>query len=214
MMQGRNVCVHCMDIPIQKGKEGFIGLRDFSGIILRIFEDAGFIYHSRITIWKDPVVEMQRTKALGLLHKQIKKDSTMCRVGLPDYVMVFRKDGERNNPVKNDDMSVDVWQKLASPVWFDINQSNTLQGVREAKEDKDEKHICPLQLDVIERCIKLYSNEGDKVFTPFMGIGSEVYQAIKMGRYGIGFELKDSYYEIAVKNIKSAILDKKQLNLF
>ena len=138
----------------------------------------------------------------------------MCRVGLPDYVMVFRKDGERNNPVKNDDMSVDVWQKLASPVWFDINQSNTLQGVREAKEDKDEKHICPLQLDVIERCIKLYSNEGDKVFTPFMGIGSEVYQAIKMGRYGIGFELKDSYYEIAVKNIKSAILDKKQLNLF
>ena len=214
MMKGRNVCVHCMDIPIQKGKEGFIGLRDFSGIILRIFEDAGFIYHSRITIWKDPVVEMQRTKALGLLHKQIKKDSTMCRVGLPDYVMVFRKDGERNNPVKNDDMSVDVWQKLASPVWFDINQSNTLQGVREAKEDKDEKHICPLQLDVIERCIKLYSNEGDKVFTPFMGIGSEVYQAIKMGRYGIGFELKDSYYEIAVKNIKSAILDKKQLNLF
>lgn len=214
MMQGRNVCVHCMDIPIQKGKEGYIGLRDFSGIILRIFEDAGFIYHSRITIWKDPVVEMQRTKALGLLHKQIKKDSTMCRVGLPDYVMVFRKDGERNNPVKNDDMSVDVWQKLASPVWFDINQSNTLQGVREAKEDKDEKHICPLQLDVIERCIKLYSNVGDKVFTPFMGIGSEVYQAIKMGRYGVGFELKDSYYEIAVKNIKSAILDKCQLSLF
>ena len=214
MMQGRNVCVHCMDIPIQKGKEGYIGLRDFSGIILRIFEDAGFIYHSRITIWKDPVVEMQRTKALGLLHKQIKKDSTMCRVGLPDYVMVFRKDGERNNPVKNDDMRVDVWQKLASPVWFDINQSNTLQGVREAKEDKDEKHICPLQLDVIERCIKLYSNVGDKVFTPFMGIGSEVYQAIKMGRFGVGFELKDSYYEIAVKNIKSAILDKCQLNLF
>ena len=116
MMQGRNVCVHCMDIPIQKGKEGFIGLRDFSGIILRIFEDAGFIYHSRITIWKDPVVEMQRTKALGLLHKQIKKDSTMCRVGLPDYVMVFRKDGERNNPVKNDDMSVDVGQRLATHV--------------------------------------------------------------------------------------------------
>lgn len=214
MMQGRNVCVHCMDIPIQKGKEGFIGLRDFSGIILRIFEDAGFIYHSRITIWKDPVVEMQRTKALGLLHKQVKKDSTMCRVGLPDYVMVFRKDGERCNPVQNTDMSVDLWQKLASPVWFDINQSNTLQGVREAKEDKDEKHICPLQLDVIERCIMLYSNDGDKVFTPFMGIGSEVYQAVKMGRFGVGFELKDSYYEIAVKNIKSAILDKNQLNLF
>ena len=213
-MSGRNVCVHCMDLPIQKGKEGYIGLRDFSGMILKIFEDCGFVYHSRITIWKDPVVEMQRTKALGLLHKQIKKDSTMCRVGIPDYVMVFRKDGERYNPVRNEDMPVGLWQKLASPVWMDINQSNTLQGVRDAREDKDEKHICPLQLDVIERCILLYSNEGDKVFTPFMGIGSEVYQAVKMNRYGVGFELKDSYYEIAVKNINTAIQEKNQLQLF
>lgn len=213
-MSGRNVCVHCMDLPIQKGKEGYIGLRDFSGMILKIFEDCGFVYHSRITIWKDPVVEMQRTKALGLLHKQIKKDSTMCRVGIPDYVMVFRKDGERDNPVRNEDMPVGLWQKLASPVWMDINQSNTLQGVRDAREDKDEKHICPLQLDVIERCILLYSNEGDKVFTPFMGIGSEVYQAVKMNRYGVGFELKDSYYEIAVKNINTAIQEKNQLQLF
>lgn len=213
-MSGRNVCVHCMDLPIQKGKEGYIGLRDFSGMILKIFEDCGFVYHSRITIWKDPVVEMQRTKALGLLHKQIKKDSTMCRVGIPDYVMVFRKDGERDNPVRNEDMPVGLWQKIASPVWMDINQSNTLQGVRDAREDKDEKHICPLQLDVIERCILLYSNEGDKVLTPFMGIGSEVYQAVKMNRYGIGFELKDSYYEIAVKNINTAIQEKNQLQLF
>lgn len=213
-MSGRNVCVHCMDLPIQKGKEGYIGLRDFSGMILKIFEDCGFVYHSRITIWKDPVVEMQRTKALGLLHKQIKKDSTMCRVGIPDYVMVFRKDGERDNPVRNKDMPVGLWQKIASPVWMDINQSNTLQGVRDAREDKDEKHICPLQLDVIERCILLYSNEGDKVLTPFMGIGSEVYQAVKMNRYGIGFELKDSYYEIAVKNINTAIQEKNQLQLF
>ena len=213
-MSGRNVCVHCMDLPIQKGKEGYIGLRDFSGMILDIFEKCGFIYHSRITIWKDPVVEMQRTKALGLLHKQIKKDSTMCRVGIPDYVMVFRKDGDRENPVCNTNMPVDLWQKIASPVWMDINQSNTLQGMRDAREDKDEKHICPLQLDVIERCILLYSNEGDKVFTPFMGIGSEVYQAVKMNRYGVGFELKDSYYEIAVKNIKSAIEEKNQLQLF
>lgn len=214
VQSGRNVCVHCMDLPIQKGKEGFIGLRDFSGMILKLFEDCGFIYHSRITIWKDPVIEMQRTKALGLLHKQIKKDSTMCRVGIPDYVLVFRKDGDRENPVRNTDMSVDLWQKIASPVWMDINQSNTLQGIRDAREDKDEKHICPLQLDVIERCILLYSNKGDKVFTPFMGIGSEVYQAIKMDRYGVGFELKDSYYEIAVKNIKSGIGDKKQKLLF
>lgn len=213
-MSGRNVCVHCMDLPIQKGKEGYIGLRDFSGMILKIFEDCGFVYHSRITIWKDPVVEMQRTKALGLLHKQIKKDSTMCRVGIPDYVMVFRKDGERNNPVRNEDMPVGLWQKIASPVWMDINQSNTLQGVRDAREDKDEKHICPLQLDVIERCILLYSNEGDKVLTPFMGIGSEVYQSVKMNRYGVGFELKDSYYEIAVKNINTAIQEKNQLQLF
>ena len=213
-MSGRNVCVHCMDLPIQKGKEGYIGLRDFSGMILDIFEKCGFIYHSRITIWKDPVVEMQRTKALGLLHKQIKKDSTMCRVGIPDYVMVFRKDGDRENPVRNEDMPVELWQKIASPVWMDINQSNTLQGMRDAREDKDEKHICPLQLDVIERCILLYTNEGDKVLTPFMGIGSEVYQAVKMNRFGIGFELKDSYYEIAVKNIKNAIGKKKQLSLF
>lgn len=214
MMSGRNVCVHCMDLPIQKGKEGYIGLRDFSGMILDIFEKCGFIYHSRITIWKDPVVEMQRTKALGLLHKQIKKDSTMCRVGIPDYVMVFRKDGDRDNPVRNENMPVDLWQKIASPVWMDINQSNTLQGMREAREDKDEKHICPLQLDVIERCIMLYSNEGDRVFTPFMGIGSEVYQSVKMNRFGIGFELKDSYYEIAVKNIRRAIDEKKQITLF
>jgi DNA modification methylase len=128
--------------------------------------------------------------------------------------MVFRKDGERDNPVRNEDMPVGLWQKIASPVWMDINQSNTLQGVRDAREDKDEKHICPLQLDVIERCILLYSNEGDKVLTPFMGIGSEVYQAVKMNRYGVGFELKDSYYEIAVKNINTAIQEKNQLQLF
>jgi protein-tyrosine phosphatase len=214
MMQGRNVAVHCMDLPIQKGKEGYIGLRDFSGMILRAFEEAGFIYASRITIWKDPVVEMQRTKALGLLHKQVKKDSTMSRVGIPDYVMVFRKDGERNNPVKNTDISVDLWQKYASPVWMDINYSNTLQGYRNARETNDEKHICPLQLDTIERLIHLYSNKGDTVFTPFMGIGSEVYQAVKMNRKGIGFELKESYFNMAKLNLKSVVSQKNQLELF
>jgi hypothetical protein len=214
MMQGRNVAVHCMDLPIQKGKEGFIGLRDFSGMILKAFEDAGFVYASRVTIWKDPVVEMQRTKALGLLHKQVKKDSTMSRVGIPDYVIIFRKDGERNNPVTNTDIPVDLWQKYASPVWMDIDYGNTLQGYRNARDEKDEKHICPLQLDTIERLIHLYSNKGDTVFTPFMGIGSEVYQAVKMGRKGIGFELKESYFDLAKKNLSSCVESKKQTALF
>ena len=214
MMQGRNVAVHCMDLPIQKGKEGFIGLRDFSGMILKAFEDAGFIYASRVTIWKDPVIEMQRTKALGLLHKQVKKDSTMSRVGIPDYVMIFRKDGERTNPVTNIDIPVDLWQKIASPVWMDIDYGNTLQGFRNARDEKDEKHICPLQLDTIERLILLYSNKGDTVFTPFLGIGSEVFQAVKMERKGVGFELKESYYELAKKNIASAVKLKDQVTLF
>jgi hypothetical protein len=214
MQSGRNVAVHCMDLPIQKGKEGFIGLRDFTGMILRAFEDAGFIYHSRITIWKDPVVEMQRTKALGLLHKQVKKDSTMSRVGIPDYVMIFRKDGERANPVTNTGISVDMWQKIASPVWMDIDYGNTLQGFRNARDERDEKHICPLQLDTIERLILLYSNEGDTVLTPFMGIGSEVYQAVKMNRKGIGFELKESYFDMAKKNVNVAVSEKRQTSLF
>ena len=214
MMQGRNVAVHCMDLPIQKGKEGYIGLRDFSGMILQAFQDAGFIYASRITIWKDPVVEMQRTKALGLLHKQIKKDSTMSRVGIPDYVMVFRKDGERNNPVTNTELSVDLWQKYASPIWMDIDYGNTLQGYRNGRDENDEKHICPLQLDTIQRLIHLYSNKNDVVFTPFMGIGSEVYQALKMGRNAIGFELKESYFDLAKKNIESVILSQTQSSLF
>jgi len=211
LQPGRNVAVHCMDLPIQKGKEGFIGLRDFSGLLLRAFEQEGFIYHSRVTIWKDPVVEMQRTKALGLLHKQVKKDSTMSRVGIPDYVLIFRKDGERQNPVKCA-INVDTWQKYASPVWMDINYSNTLQFTT-ARDEKDEKHICPLQLDTIERLIHLYSNKGDTVFTPFMGIGSEVYQAIKMGRYGKGYELKESYFNVAVRNCHQAVQLKNQLSL-
>ena len=168
------------------------------------------MFSIRVTIWKDPVVEMQRTKALGLLHKQVKKDSTMSRVGIPDYVLIFRKDGDRDTPVTNTDLSVDMWQKYASPVWMDINYSNTLQGYRNAREDEDEKHICPLQLDTIERLIHLYTNKGDTVFTPFMGIGSEVYQAVKMDRYGIGFELKESYFNLAQKNLQELVKSKGQ----
>lgn len=210
--QGRNVCVHCMDLPIQKGKEGFIGLRDFSNMIRESFEKEGFIYHSRITIWKDPVIEMQRTKALGLLHKQVKKDSTMSRVGLPDYILVFRKDGDRDNPV-HCDISVDTWQKFASPVWFDINYSNTL-NLKGSRDEKDEKHICPLQLDTIDRLLTLYSNEGDTILTPFAGIGSEVYQSVLRNRKAIGIELKEIYYNAAVKNCNNAIESKKQLSMF
>lgn len=197
---GRNIAVHCMDLPIQKGKEGYIGLRDFSGMILQAFQEVGFIYHSRVTIWKNPVTEMQRTKALGLLHKQLGKDSAMSRVGIPDYLMVFRKPGDHNHPVKCT-IDVDTWQKWASPVWMDIDYSNTLNGYA-ARNENDEKHICPLQLETIERAIRLWSNERDTVLTPFMGIGSEVYTAIKCGRKGVGFELKDSYFDVAVSNIK------------
>jgi hypothetical protein len=213
IISGRNVAVHCMDLPIQKGKEGYIGLRDFSGMIIDSFSKAGFIYHSRVTIWKDPVVEMQRTKALGLLHKQVKKDATMSRVGIPDYVLIFRKDGKRLDPVNCSTIPVDLWQKYASPVWMDINYGKTLNVV-EARESNDEKHICPLQLETIERLIHLYSNEGDIIFTPFLGIGSEIYQAVKMKRKGYGIELKDIYFDTAIKNIKKAEGEKKQTSLF
>lgn len=211
MREGRNVAIHCMDTPIQKGKHGFIGLRDFSGLIITQMQDAGFIYHSRITIWKNPVTEMQRTKALGLLHKQLKKDSTMSRVGIPDYVLIFRKDGERENPV-HVNIPVDTWQKWASPVWMDIDYGDTL-NIREGREEKDEKHICPLQLPTIERLISLYTNENDLIFTPFMGIGSEVFQALKMNRRAIGIELKQIYFDVAVKNCKSVIAKQAQLCL-
>lgn len=212
MKQGRNVAIHCMDVPIQKGKHGYIGLRDFSGLILRLMEDAGFIYHSRITIWKNPVTEMQRTKALGLLHKQLKKDSTMSRVGIPDYVLVFRKDGDRSDPV-HCTIPVDIWQRFASPVWMDIDYGDTLNAAI-ARDDKDEKHICPLQLPTIERLITLYTNEGDTILTTYMGIGSEVFQALKMGRKGIGIELKKSYFDVAIKNCNNAISKKNQTLLF
>jgi hypothetical protein len=218
---GRNVSFHCMNLPTTKMRQGFIGLRDFSGLILRAFEDAGFIYHTRVTIWKDPVTEMQRTKALGLLHKQIKKDAVMSRVGIPDYLLVFRKPGENLNPVTHQDVDsakpdylpVGLWQKYASPVWYDIDYSDTL-NFREGREEKDEKHICPLQLPTIERALHLWSNEGDTVLTPFMGIGSEVYQAVKMGRNGIGIELKKSYFDLACQNIKAVEESKSQMLLF
>ena len=205
MMNGRLVSFHCMNLPTSKQRDGFIGITDFRGELIRLFEECGFIYHSEVCIWKDPVVAMQRTKALGLLHKQIKKDSAMCRQGIADYLVTMRKPGD--NPEKithtNESFPVQVWQNYASPVWMDINPSDTLQRTS-AREEKDEKHICPLQLDVIKRGINLWTNPNDIVFTPFMGIGSEVYQALKMGRRGIGIELKESYYNQAVINCENA----------
>lgn len=219
MIPGRNVAIHCVDTPISKGKEGYIGLRDFPGMIIQEFLRNGFIYHTRITIWKDPVIEMQRTKAIGLLNKQKDKDATLSRVGNPDYILVFHKHGENPIPVKHSStdqsdpnyIPIPVWQKYASPVWFDINYSNTLN--KESKGEDDEKHIAPLQLESIERCIHLWSNPGETIFTPFLGIGSEVFMALKMGRNGIGIELKPSYFKIAQKNCANAILEKSQLSL-
>lgn len=224
LMPGRLVSFHCMNLPTSKARDGVIGIRDFRGELIRMFADCGFIYHSEVCIWKNPVVAMQRTKALGLLHKQVKKDSCMSRQGIPDYVVTMRKPGTNPEPCEGEftefvgdqdtfentgNMSIDVWQRYASPVWMDINPSNTLQ-YRSARENNDERHICPLQLDVIERCIQLWSNPGDTVFSPFMGIGSEGYCALKMGRKFIGCELKESYYNQAVKNLKIASEIKEQ----
>lgn len=202
---GRMACVHCSDLPARKSKDGFIGLHDFGGDLIRAHQDAGWVYHARCTIWKDPVIEMQRTKALGLLYKQLKKDSSRSRVGMPDYMLFFRKDQENPEPITHDpeELPVSMWQELASPVWMQVNQTKVLNG-RQAKGQQDERHICPLQLDVIERCLTLYSNPGDLVLDPFNGIGSTGYQAIKMGRRYIGVELKPEYAKQAAKFLEQA----------
>ena len=211
---GRLMSFHCMNLPTSKERDGYIGIRDFRGELIRFFQEIGFIYHSEVCIWKDPVTAMQRTKALGLLHKQLKKDSCMSRQGIPDYLVTMRKPGENPERVThtNDTFPVSLWQQYASPVWMDINPNDTLQ-YRSARENKDERHICPLQLQVIERGIELWTNPGDVVLTPFMGIGSEAYTAVKMGRKAVGVELKDSYYRQAVANVKNA-LNNMQMDMF
>ena len=243
MKPGRMACIHVTDLPTRKGKHGYIGLQDFSGDVIRAHEAAGMIYHGRVTIWKDPVVEMQRTKALGLLYKQIRKDSTMNRVGMPDYMLFFRNPGDNPDRIEHaapgdkeavaiarkwlaemhriglasatptDDQiaamlphaefDVMEWQKLASPVWMNIQQGNVLNRM---KAQNDERHVCPLQLDVIENCLRLYSKPGDVVMDPFNGIGSTGYQAIKMFRRYLGFELKPEYAAQADKNLRDAEL--------
>jgi len=202
---GRLTAVHCSDLPRTKGTHGTVGLYDFPADIREVHEAAGWTYHSRITVWKDPVIEMQRTKALGLLYKQIQTDSTRSRQGMPDYVLIFRKtpeDESQADKVGQDAklFPVSMWQQWASPVWMDINQTDVL-NVKVAREDKDERHLCPLQLDLIERCIRLWTNPGDTVFSPFMGIGSEGWAALKADRRFIGSELKPAYFRQAAKNL-------------
>jgi len=242
LQPGRLMAVHCMNLPTSKANDGFIGIKDFRGDLIRAFRDAGFIYHSEVCIWKDPVVAMQRTKALGLLHKQIKKDSSLSRQGIADYLVVMRKPGENEariegeisyyvgskppagfRPIERSNGSVmwvvdsdsatniDTWQRYASPVWMDINQTRTLQ-YQNARDTDDERHIAPLQLDVIERAMQLWSREGDVVFSPFTGIGSEGYVALQMGRKFIGSELKESYFALARRNLDEAE-NVKQLEL-
>ena len=242
-MPGRLLSFHCMDLPMMKSRDGVIGLKDFPGELIRMFTNAGFIYQSKVTIWKDPLVEATRTKALGLLHKQICKDSSMCRQGLPDYLVTMRKPGENPEPIAHPEgfesyigedepegakierpqpdvekyekkekynevpvYSHQVWRKYASPVWMDIRQSNTLNG-KSAREEQDERHICPLQLDVIARGINLWTNENDIVLDPFAGIGSSNYVALKMGRRTIGVELKENYYNLALENVEKGNMD-------
>ena len=205
LMPGRSVSMHCMDIPMSKVRDGVIGLSDFPGDLIRCGRSVGFVYHSSVVIWKDPVTAMQRTKALGLLHKTIRSDSSMSRMGIPDKVVTLRKPGENPVPIDhpNNNYPVDRWQKVASPIWMDINPSDTLQ-FRAARDENDERHIAPLQLEVIRRCVELWSAPGDIVLTPFAGIGSELYVAIEQGRKAIGAELKPSYFEQAVRNLRAA----------
>ncbi len=204
MKPGRNISFHCMDMPSSKERDGVIGLKDFPGDLLRAFQRHGFIFHAKVTIWKDPVTAMQRTKALGLLHKSVRENSAMCRMGIPDYLITVRNPGEQEDRVTHGaEFPVDLWQKVASPVWMDINQSDTLQ-FRSAREHDDERHICPLQLDVIRRGVMLWTNPNDIVLSPFMGIGSEGYVALEMGRRFVGAELKASYYAQAAANLAAA----------
>jgi len=242
-MPGRLLSFHCMDLPMMKSRDGVIGLKDFPGELIKMFNESGFIYHSKVTIWKDPLVEATRTKALGLLHKQICKDSSMCRQGLPDYLVTMRKPGENPELIAHPEgfesyigedepegakierpqpdaekyekkekynevpiYSHQVWRKYASPVWMDIRQSNTLNG-KSAREEQDERHICPLQLDVIARGINLWTNENDIVLDPFAGIGSSNYVALKMGRRTIGVELKENYYNLTLENVEKGDMD-------
>lgn len=208
---GRLTAVHCSDLPMTKWKDGAVGIKDFSGQIIRLHEEAGWILHGRRTIWKSPVTEMARTKHVGLLYKQLRSDSSKSRGGMPDYLLTFIKPGENEDKIRHtpDEFPLKQWQEWASPVWMSINQSNVL-NVRIAREQSDERHLAPLQLDVIERAIIMWSNPGNVVLSPFMGIGSEGVTAIKLRRKFFGVELKKSYWKTAVKYLREE-QDKQKL---
>lgn len=211
MKPGHNVSFHCMLMPTSKERDGYIGLKDFRGDLIRAFQAHGFIYASEVCIWKDPVTSMQRTKALGLLHKTVRTNACMSRQGIPDYLVTMRAPGEMVDKVTHEpeQYPVDKWQKVASPVWMDIDPSDTLQ-YRSAREHDDERHICPLQLEVIRRGIDLWTNPGDVVLSPFTGIGSEGFVAVEMGRKFVGAELKQSYFEQAARNLAAAEQEQTQ----
>jgi hypothetical protein len=236
LMPGRLIAIHCMNLPATITHDGFMGLHDFRGDLIRLFQEQNFIFHSEICIWKDPLVQAVRTKVLSLAHKQVCKDSSRCGTGIPDNIVVMRKPGENPKPIEhkhgfteyigereftntnyNEDqrknkLSHEIWQRYASPVWFDIRQTRVL-STDIARDEKDEKHVCPLQLDTIERCMELWSAKGDVVLDPFSGIGSTVYSAVSMGRYGIGFELKESYWKQSIKNLEYLEAKEKQGDL-
>lgn len=225
---GRLVAVDCMNVPAMKERDGYIGLKDFRGDLIRAFQKEGFIFHSEHCIWKDPLIEAVRTKALGLMHKQLCKDSSMCRAGIPQYLLTFRKPGQNENFISHENgletfagenepvegvLAHERWRRYASPVWMDIRQGNTLNA-KSAREEDDERHVCPFSLDIVERAIQLWSNKGDVVLDPFNGVGSSGYQAIKMGRKYIGIELKGSYFEQSIKNLSKAVTESGQTELF
>jgi hypothetical protein len=236
LMPGRLIAVHCMNLPATIQHDGFMGMHDFRGDLIRLFQAEKFIFHSEVCIWKDPLIQAVRTKVLSLAHKQVVKDSSRCGQGIPDYIIVMRKPGVNPKPIErktgfteyigerdftNDQYDEDqrknkksheVWQRYASPVWFDIRQTRVL-STEIARDEKDEKHVCPLQLDTIERCLELWSAKGDVVLDPFSGIGSTVYSAVNMGRYGIGFELKPSYFRQSIKNMNDLENQKQQESL-
>lgn len=217
--------VDCMNVPAMKVRDGYIGLKDFRGELIKHFLARGFIFHSEHVAWKDPLIEATRTKALGLMHKQLCKDSSMCRAGIPQCILAFRKPGDRATPIAHPDgieyfigeneplsgnLSHERWRRYASPVWMDINFTRTL-NYRPGRAKEDEKHIAPMALDLIERALWLWSNPGDTILTPFMGIGSEVFAAVEMGRKAIGIELKPTYYEQSVRNLRDAGQGKSSL---
>ena len=205
---GRLTCVHVAQVPAMLERDGVIGMKDFRGHTIDAYEAAGWIYHGEVCIDKDPQAQAIRTKSKSLLFVQLRKDSSWLRPALADYILVFRKPGDNAEPIQPD-LTNEEWIEWARPIWYGIRESDVLQ-VADARTQEDERHICPLQLGTIERCIRLWSNKGDLVLSPFAGIGSEGYEAVRLGRRYIGIELKPSYARVAVRNLQAAAINRTQ----